>query len=129
MKSRSADPDFVRMSRFAAAMEAWLRLISSVTMAGSVSIGAGPLLGGAQTGPSSVSDGMKSPRSRTVCSASPISGSDVPAIASKPARLVGDARIWVTSTNSRPPASAMGRGVVICQKESPRGFIGSVIIC
>ena len=28
-----------------------------------------------------------------------------------------------------PPASAMGAGVVICQKESPRGFMGSVIIC
>ena len=41
MKSSSADPDFVRMSRFKAAMEAWLRPISSATMAGSVSIGAG----------------------------------------------------------------------------------------
>ena len=41
MKSNRADPDFVRMSRFKAAMEAWLRPISSVTMAGSVSIGAG----------------------------------------------------------------------------------------
>ena len=34
-----------------------------------------------------------------------------------------------TSTNSLPPASAMGRGVVSCQKESPRGFMASVIIC
>src|SRR5256885_1601499 len=33
MKSRSADPDFVWMSRFKAAMEAWLRAISSATMA------------------------------------------------------------------------------------------------
>ena len=41
MKSSSAGPDFVRMSRFRAAMDAWLRSISSVTMAGSVSIGAG----------------------------------------------------------------------------------------
>src|ERR1700704_3699406 len=41
MKSSSADPDFVRMSRFKAAMEAWLRPISSATMVGSVSIGAG----------------------------------------------------------------------------------------
>ena len=40
MKSSSAGPDFVRMSRFRAAMEAWLRPISSATMAGSVSIGA-----------------------------------------------------------------------------------------
>ena len=47
---------------------------------------------------------------------------------SSPARLVGEPSAWVTSTNSLPPASAMGRGVVICQKESPRGFMGSVII-
>src|SRR5713226_7872893 len=44
MKSSSADPDFVRMSRFREAMEAWLRAISSATMAGSVSIGAGGTL-------------------------------------------------------------------------------------
>ena len=37
-------------------------------------------------------------------------------------------QVRVTSTNSRPPASAMGRGVVICQNESPRGFMASVII-
>ena len=78
MKSSSAGPDFVRMSRFRAAMDAWLRSISSVTMAGSVSIGAGAPPGGGPAGPSSGSDGMKSPRSRTVCSASPISGSDLP---------------------------------------------------
>jgi hypothetical protein len=49
MKSSSAVPDFVRMSRFNAAMEAWLRRISSATMAGSVSIGvaAGTPAGGA----------------------------------------------------------------------------------
>ena len=41
MKSSSAVPDFVRMSRFRVATEAWLRAISSSTMAGSVSIGAG----------------------------------------------------------------------------------------
>ena len=39
MKSNRADPDFVRMSRSTAAMEAWLRPISSVTIAGPVSIG------------------------------------------------------------------------------------------
>ena len=50
MKSSSADPDFVRMSRFKAAMEAWLRPISSVTMAGSVSIGAGAPLPAAPAG-------------------------------------------------------------------------------
>ena len=47
----------------------------------------------------------------------------------RPARLAGEARAWVTSTNSLPPASSMGRGVVSCHKESPRGFMGSVIIC
>src|SRR5215218_4627450 len=47
MKSSSADPDFVRMSRLAAPMEAWLRSISSVTRAGSVSIEAAPPPGGA----------------------------------------------------------------------------------
>ena len=72
---------------------------------------------------------MKSPRSRMVCSASLISGSDFPMTSRRPARPAGEARIWVTSTNSLPPASAMGRGVVICQKESPRGFMASVIIC
>ena len=46
MKSSSAVPDFVRMSRFNAATEAWLRAISSATMAGSVSIGAGGAGGG-----------------------------------------------------------------------------------
>ena len=38
MNSSSASPDFARMSRFSVAMEASLRPISSVTMAGSVSI-------------------------------------------------------------------------------------------
>ena len=35
----------------------------------------------------------------------------------------------VTSTNRRPPASAMGARVVSCHNESPRGFMASVIIC
>ena len=51
MKSNSAGPDFVRMSRFRAAMDAWLRSISSVTMAGSVSIGAGAPPAGGPAGP------------------------------------------------------------------------------
>ena len=72
---------------------------------------------------------MKSPRSRMVCSASPISGSDLPKTSRRPARLAGDAKRRVTSTNSLPPASYMGRGVVSCHKESPRGFMASVIIC
>jgi hypothetical protein len=41
MKSNSAGPVCARMSRFRAATEAWLRWISSATIAGSVSIGAG----------------------------------------------------------------------------------------
>src|ERR1700693_5291567 len=41
MKSNSADPDLIRMLRFKAAMDSRLRPISSVTMAGSVAIGAG----------------------------------------------------------------------------------------
>src|SRR5947209_8321473 len=62
MKSNSADPDFARMSRFKAAMDAWLRPIRSVTMAGSVSIGACAPPPSARPGPSSGSEGMKSPR-------------------------------------------------------------------
>jgi hypothetical protein len=105
-------------------MDASLRPISSVTMAGSVSLGAGAPPRGAQPGPSSGSDGMKPSRSRMVRSASPISGSDLPRTSRRPARLVGEARPWVTSTNRRLPASAMGRGVVSCQKESPRASWG-----
>jgi hypothetical protein len=91
-KSSSAGPDRVRMSRCMAAMDARLRSISSGTMAGSVSIGAAPLPGGAQAGPSSGTGRMKSARSRTLCSASPISGSDLPARSSRLARLAGEAR-------------------------------------
>ena len=47
----------------------------------------------------------------------------------RPARLAGDAKSEATSTNSLPPATYIGRGVVSCQKESPRGFMASVIIC
>jgi hypothetical protein len=48
------------MSRFKAAMEAWLRPISSVTMAGSVSIEAAPPPGGVHAGPSSgIEDGLQ----------------------------------------------------------------------
>ena len=41
----------------------------------------------------------------------------------------GEASIRVTSTKSLPPASAIGRRVVSCHTDSPRGFIASVIIC
>ena len=50
--------------------------ISSVTMAGSVSIGAGAPPSSGPGGPSSGSGRMKPSRSRMVCSASPVSGSD-----------------------------------------------------
>jgi hypothetical protein len=59
----SAGPVFVRMSRRRAAMEAWLRSISSVTMAGSASIGADAPPGGGLPGPGSGSVGTKSSRS------------------------------------------------------------------
>jgi hypothetical protein len=129
MKSSSAAPDLVRMSRSEAAMEAAPRPISSVTMAGSVSIGAVAPPGSGAGGPSSGSGRMKPSRSRMVRTASAVSGSDLPMSSRRAARLDGEASRWVTSTNSRPPASAMGAGVVICQKESPRGFMASVIIC
>ena len=90
MKSNSAAPDCARMSRFKAAMDAWLRPISSVTMAGSVSIGSGAAAAGGPPRPSSGIDGMK-PRSRIVCSASPISGS-FPSASRTAARLAGEAR-------------------------------------
>ena len=128
MKSSSADPDFPRMSRCNAATDAWLLPISSVTIAGSVSIGAGAAPAGGPPGASSGSDGMKSPRSMMVCSASPISGSDC-ARASMFARLAGVARILVTSTNSLPAASCIGGPAVSWNREIPRGFMGSVIIC
>jgi hypothetical protein len=100
-----------------------------VTTAGSVSIGAG---GPPNNGPGELSSGtgrMKPSRSAMLRSASPVSGSPFPMTSRRPARLDGEASRWVTSTNRRPPASAIGAGVVICQKESPSGFIGSVIIC
>ena len=129
MKSSSASPDFVAMSRSAAATDAWLRSISSVTMAGSVSIGAGEPPNSGPGAPSSGSGRMKPSRSRTVCSASPISGSDLRSASRRPARVAGEASRRVTSTNRRPPASAIGAGVVSCQNDSPSGFIASVIIC
>ena len=123
MKSSSAVPDFVPMSLFEAALEASLRPIRSATMAGSVSSGAGAPGAGAPPGLSSGSDRMKFPRSRTVSSASLISGSDFPR-SRRRARPAGEARCRVTSTNSLPPASYIGRRAVSCQTESPRGLHG-----
>ena len=77
MKSSSADPDFVRISFLKVAIEASLSRINSVTMAGSVSIGAGATPAGPPIGPSSGRVATKSPRSRIVRRASPISGSDL----------------------------------------------------
>jgi hypothetical protein len=129
MKSSSVCPDSFSMSRREAATDASLRAIRSVTMAGSVSIGAGAPPNSGPGAPSSGSGRMKPSRSRMVCSASPVSGSPFAMSSRRPARLAGEATRWVTSTNRRPPASAMGAGVVICQKDSPSGFIASVIIC
>ena len=108
MKSSSADPDFVRMSRFRAAMDAWLCSISSVTIAGSVSIGAGAPPAGGPAGPSSGSDGMKSPRSRMVCSASPISGSDLPDHLQE-ARAARRRRQALGDVDEQPPAGLVHR--------------------
>ena len=110
-------------------MEARLRSISPATTAGSTSTGSGAPPPNRQAGLSSVLVGMKPSRSSTDRSASPMRGSDRPSVSSRPARAVGEPSTGATSTNSRPPASAMGRGVVSCHSDSPRGFIGSVIIC
>ena len=129
MKSSSAGPDFVRMSRFRAAMDAWLRSISSATMAGSVSIGAGPPPAGAPGGTlvrerrdevAAVEDGLQRVPDQRI---------GFPQDLQEAGAARGRRQAWVTSTNSLPPASAMGRGVVSCHRESPRGFMGSVIIC
>ncbi len=129
MKSSSAEPDFVRMSRFRAATESWLRAISSVTMAGSVSIGAGASPAGAWPGASSGSDGMKSPRSRIVSQRVPGQRIGPPQDLEEAGAAGRGRQALATSTNSRPPASCIGRGVVSCHTESPRGFMASVIIC
>ena len=109
-----------------------MRSISPVTMAGSVSIGVdgiGGTLGGVAPASSTWTDRMKSARSTMAWSAFPMSGSPLPMTSRRPARVTGDARARVTSTNSRPPASAIGRAAVSCHTESPNGVIGSVIIC
>ncbi len=107
MNSSSADPDCDRMACLRASTDAWLASISSVTIAGSVSIEAGAPPGGGPAGTSSGSVGMKSPRSTRLCSASPISGSPWRIISSRPARLVGEASRSKTSTNNLPPASCI----------------------
>ena len=116
------------MVRARAAFDAWLRSISSVTMAGSVASGGGASRGG-PAGASSGGAGRRSPRSTMVCSASPISGSPLPMTSRRAARLPGEARPRATSTNSLPPASYI-RGIAVSwNTESPSGFMGSVIIC
>ena len=72
---------------------------------------------------------MKSSRSSKVSSASLISGSDRPAPSMTRTRVAGDASSRATSTKSLPPARYMGRAAVSCHIDSPRGFMGSVIIC
>ena len=98
-------------------------------MAGSVSIEEGGPPGGGPAGASSVTVGMKSPRSSTVCSASRISGSPRPTTSRRPTRFAGDDRSGVTSTNSLPPATCIGASDVSFHMASPSGFMGSVIIC
>ncbi len=78
----------------------------------------------ARRGPSSGSDGMKSPRSRTVCSASRISGSDLPDDLQEARAARGRGQARVTSTNSLPPASCIGaRGRQLPHRE-PQGLHG-----
>ena len=118
------------MSLFNLAMEASLRSISPVTMAGSVSMGAGTPRSAASPLDSRPGGWGGSRRVRGWSVARPRSrGSPLPRTSKRPARLAGDAKPKATSTNSLPPATYIGRGVVSCQKESPRGFMASVIIC
>ena len=128
MKSNSAGPDFVLISRRSSASEAWVFATSSATIAGSVSSAGGAAPAGGPAGASSGSNGMK-PRSTTVCSASPISGSSLRIMVRRAARIAGDARRCATSTNSLPPASYIRGSAISWCTESPSGFRGSVIIC
>ena len=111
-----------------------LRSISSVTMAGSVSIGVGsPAVPARRAGGRELRPGatrMKSPRSRTVCSASPISGSDLPEHVeqARAARGRRQRRGDIDEQPARRPRPS-GRGVVSCHNDSPSGFMASVIIC
>ena len=74
-------------------------------------------------------EGRKSPRSTTVCSASPISGSDFPrasnrfGAAGRRSQLPGD-------VDEQPPAR-FGHGPRSrhLPEREPKGFIASVIIC
>ena len=86
------------MSRFIAATEAWLRSISSATMAGPVSIGAGaPPSRPARRGPRPESDGIEVAAFEDGLERVPDQrgerGSDLPRTSSGPGgRLDGDAR-------------------------------------
>ncbi len=127
MKSSSAEPVSFSMRRADSAIAASLRATSSGTTAGSISSGAG----GRPTRAAAGSSGRvgTNPRSSTVRSASPKSGSELPIIPTMPGPWVGEASMGVTSTNSRPPACRMGARLVNCHTEIPNGFSGSVIIC
>ena len=112
MKSSSAEPDFARMSRFNAAIDASLRSINSATMAGSVSMGRAPRRPAppgslVRTRPDEVvrpfEDGLQHVPDQRI--------GPFPRTSRRPARLDGDARLRATSTNSRPPLSYIGRGV------------------
>ncbi len=58
-----------------------------------------------------------------------MSGSDRPRTSKRTSRLAGEASSFVRSTNNLPPAAYMGRAAVNWNKDSPKGFMGSVIIC
>ena len=67
---------------------------------------------------------MKSPRSRMVCSASPISGSDLPRASRRPARLAGEASA-LGDVDEQPPAGlGHGRGGRQLPEGEPEGLHG-----
>ena len=77
-KSNSSGPVTVRISRRSAARDALPRATSRATIAGSASTGTPVSLGGRVSGPGPGGVRTKSARSRTVCSASLVSGSPLP---------------------------------------------------
>ena len=89
-------------------MEASLRSISSVTMAGSVSICVGAPAVGGPPGTSSGMVGTTSPRSTTIRSASPVSGSDLPNPSTRALRLRGRSQVR-DDVDEKPPAGVVHR--------------------
>ena len=108
--------------------------IKSVTMAGSVSIGAGAGEARADAGARVPTPRQGSERDEVVAVDNGLQRVRGSAVRTLPmGEQVADAvgrrcQAGATSTNSRPPASYIGRGVVSCHMENPSGFIASVII-